>query len=103
MRASRPLGIAVFVVVVLMWSPLSSETNLGMGGQPFLEDLAVAARGLAEAAGRDAGGAVEGPHEVREIAEAGLEGHVGDRAVLVGQQPGRAAQAGAHEVLVGRD
>ena len=45
-----------------------------------MENLAVAARGLAEAARRDAGGAVEGAHEVGEVAEAGVEGDVTLRA-----------------------
>ena len=47
--------------------------------QAILEDLALAARGLAEAARRHAGGLVEGAHEVREIPEADLVRDVGFR------------------------
>ena len=57
-----------------------------------MEDLALAARGVPEAARRDAGGAVEGADEVREVAEADVVGDVGDRALVVGQEPRGAAQ-----------
>ena len=73
-----------------------------MQGQPFLENLAVSPGRPAEAAGRDAGRAMEGAHEVGEVAEADVVGDVGDRATVVGQQAGGAAQAGADEVLVRR-
>ena len=40
-----------------------------MQAQPFLENLAHAARGLAEPARRNTGGAVEGSNEIGEIAK----------------------------------
>ena len=49
-----------------------------MQGEPFLENLAHAARGLAEFSGGNAGGAVEGADEIGEIAEADVIGDVGD-------------------------
>ena len=42
-----------------------------------MEDLAVAFRGVAKAAGGHTGGAVEGADEVREVSEADVEGDVG--------------------------
>ena len=52
---------------------------------------------------RDAGGAVEGADEIGQIAEADVIGDVGDRAVVVGQQPRRVAQPRAHQILMRRD
>ena len=63
-----------------------------MDGQSILENLAVAARGFAEPAWRDPGGAMEGAHEVGEIAESDIIGDHGDRAVIAGQAPRRVAQ-----------
>ena len=74
-----------------------------MEGQPFLENLAHPARGLAEPQRRDAGGAVERAHEIGEIAEADVIGDVGDRTVVIGQPPRRMAQPRAHQILVRRD
>ena len=45
---------------------------------------------------------MEGAHEVREVAEPDVEGDVGDRARVLGQQARRVAQAGAHQILVRR-
>ena len=61
----------------------SADSSVGLlatAFEPILEDRAVALRRPAEAARRDAGGAVEGAHEVGEVAEADVERDVGDRA-----------------------
>src|SRR5262245_63168821 len=78
------------------------EVRLVRGGQAFLEDLAVALRGAAERARRDARRAMERAHEVREIAEADAERDLSDRARVVGQKASRTAQPRAHQVLVRR-
>ena len=68
---------------------------LASARQAFLENLAVAAPArLAEAARRDAGGAVEGTHEIRQVARSPTsQRDVGDRPVVVGQQRGRRVAA----------
>src|SRR6476620_9521290 len=71
--------------------------------QPVLEDVAVAACQPAERPGRKAGGAAEGVHEVRDIAEARLETRVADGARLPGKQARRPPQPHPHEVLVRGD
>ena len=76
------------------------EARLFGGGEPVLENLAIAAGSRSEAARGDAGGAMEGAHEVREVGEARGVGHVGDRAVVLAEEPGGAAQAGADQVLM---
>jgi len=73
---------------------------LGQNGQPILENLAIAPRRLAEAAGRNASGAMEGAHEVGKVGKADIEGDVGDRAIVVGQQARCMAQTRAHQILV---
>ena len=68
-----------------------------------MEDLAVAFRGVAEAAGGHPGGAVEGADEVREVSEADVEGDVGHSSAVVGEQARGVTQARTHQVLVRGD
>src|ERR1700730_15519772 len=72
-------------------------------GQAFLENLAHPPRGLAEPARRDARGAVEGAHEVGEIAESDVVGDIGNGPVIVGQKPRRMPQPRAHQILMRGD
>ena len=74
-----------------------------MQGQPFLENLAVAPRGLAEFQRRGAGGAAKRAHEIGQVGEADIIGDIGDRAVVVGQPPRRMAQPRADQILVRGD
>ena len=46
---------------------------------------------------------MKGPDEVGQVAEAGREGHVRDRLLIIRQQPRCAAQSGPDEVLIGSD
>src|SRR5262245_36749783 len=68
--------------------------------QPFLENLAIAPGNPAETSGREPGGAVEGAHEVRDVAEADVERDVRDRSSVDGQEGRRAAEPAADQVLV---
>src|SRR5260370_33634149 len=79
------------------------EAILWHGGQPFLENLAVAARRAPVASGRHAGCAMKAAHEVRQIREAGVERHARDSAVLVRQQLSGPAQTPSDQILVRRD
>src|SRR5262245_34246039 len=105
-------GIAgpAFFAAVIRFPPrlrapqrLDAKSAYRGGRDPILENLAVALGGFAKAARRDAGGAMEGADEVREIVEAGVHRDVGDRAVALGQQARGAAQTGANQVLMRRD
>src|SRR5688572_7799953 len=87
----------------MLLSSMKEEPMLGRRAEAVLENLAVAARGTPERAGRDARGATEAAHEVGEVGETDVERDVGDGPVIVGQQPRGMAQAAAHEVLVRRD
>src|SRR5262249_62013330 len=58
---------------------------------------------LAETARRHAGGAMERPHEIRQIAEPDVVGDVGDGLIAAGQEARRAAQARPEQVLMRRD
>src|SRR5262245_40425297 len=75
-------------------------------GQAILENLAIVRvavpRSLAEAARRDAGGAVEGAHEIRQVAEADIECDIADRPIVGGQRAGGAAQPRTQQVLMRR-
>jgi len=62
------------------------EAMLGRGGQPFLENLAVAPRRAPVTARRYAGCTMEAAHEVGQIAEAGFERDVRDGEVFERQQ-----------------
>ena len=75
---------------------------LGRRAEPILENLALAAGCPPEPLGRDPRGAVEGTNEVREIVEADIQSDAGDGARILGQYPGRMAQPGAQQILVGR-
>src|SRR5688572_29864855 len=86
-----------------MKPPSVEEAMLDGGGEPFLENLAVAARSLAKDARRYAGRAVKAAHEVRQVGKADIEGDLGDRLLCVGEQPRRMAQPRAHQILVRRD
>src|SRR4051812_35889850 len=77
--------------------------SLASGGQPFLENLAVAPRSLTEFQRRGAGGAAKRAHEIGQVREADIIGDIGDRAVVVGQPPRGVAQPRAHQILVRRD
>src|SRR5215210_383600 len=72
-------------------------------GQPFLENLAHSARGLAEPARRNAGRPVESAYEIRKIAEADFVGDIGDGNTIFGQQAGRMSQSRSHQILVRSD
>src|SRR3954452_21194018 len=74
-----------------------------MQGQPFLENLAHPARGVAELPRRNPGGAMEGAHEIGEIAKAHVERDVGDGPAISGQHTGRVTQTRAHQILVRRN
>ena len=65
-----------------------------------MENLAIAPGSPAEAPGRDSGGAVEGAHEVRDVAEADVERDVRDRSSVAGQEACRAAEPAADQILV---
>jgi hypothetical protein len=65
-----------------------------------LEDFAVSSRGLAEATRRYPGRSLEHSDEVREIAEADLEGDVSDGPGFVRKQAGGVAETGADKKLV---
>ena len=64
-----------------------------MQAKAFLENLALAPRGLPEFQRRDAGRAMEGADEIGEIVEADVIGDFGHGFVIVGQLPRCAAQA----------
>ena len=81
----------------------SLEAFLSGGREPFLDFLAVALRSVPEGAWRQAGGAAEGANEIREIVEAAIERNIGDGAFALGEQPCRALQAAADEILMRRD
>ena len=59
-------------------------TSIELRIEAILENLAIASRRLTKSARRDAGGTVEGAHEVRQIGEADVERDIGDRALVVG-------------------
>ena len=75
--------------------------------EAILENLAIVraccASGLPEAARRDAGGAMKGAHEVRQVRESDVECDIDDRAVVLGQRPGGAPQPGPQQVLMRGD
>ena len=79
---------------------------LESAGESLLENLAIVrvagAGGLTEAARRDAGGTVEGAHEVRQIAKADIECDIADRPIVGGQRACGAAQPRAQQVLMRR-
>src|SRR3982751_4652874 len=90
-----------------MWSNMKppfvvDEGRLSERRDPFLEDLALAARRATEGAGRHAGHAPKGAHEVREVGEAGLERQVGHWDASLGEELRRAREAQAQDVLVRR-
>jgi hypothetical protein len=74
--------------------------------QAILENLAIVRVAgpcdLAEAARRDAGGTVEGAHEIRQIAEADIECDIADRPIVGRESAGGAAQARTQQVLMRR-
>src|SRR6185312_15263601 len=71
-------------------------------GASLLENLAIPLRQPAKIARRDAGGAMEGAHEIGQVAEAHIVGDIGDRPLVLGQQPRRTPEPRAHQVLVRR-
>src|SRR5262249_16843212 len=58
---------------------------------------------LAETARRHAGGAMERPHEIRQIAEPGVVGVGGEGLIAAGREARRGAQARREQVLMRRD
>src|SRR5215472_16920751 len=99
-----------------MWSymPISSICRRQQAGgargsgygarlESILENLALPACRLPELPRRDSRGAAECADEVREVAEADLEGDVRDGTGVIREQPRGIAESGAHEVLMGRD
>ena len=72
------------------------------GREPFLENLALAACGVAKTARRDTRGPVESPHEVREVPKADIERDVRDRPIVAAEERRGTSQARAHDVLVRR-
>src|SRR5258708_38944706 len=79
------------------------EITYLMKREAFLENLAHAARGLAELQGRDAGSAMERAHEIGEIAKTHVIGDVGDVAAVLGQQPRGLLEPAPHEILMRGD
>ena len=79
-----------------MGPPSLRRSMLESACEAILENLAIVRvgrpRSLAEAARRDAGGAMKGAHEVRQVGEADIECDIADRPIVRGQRPGRAAQ-----------
>jgi hypothetical protein len=57
----------------------------------FLEKIAIAGCCASKSAGRHTHRAPERIHEIAEVAEADIQGHIGDRTLLVCQQPGGVA------------
>ena len=57
---------------------LTRETSLCTPAEAFLENLAVAARRGTEAAWRNAGSAMEGTHEIRQVGKTDIERDRGD-------------------------
>ena len=82
------------------------KLRLESARQAILENLAIVwvagARGLTEAAGRHAGGTMEGAHEVRQVGKADIECDIADWPIVGGQRACGAAQPGAQQVLVRR-
>src|SRR5687768_11215854 len=74
-------------------SAAGSSPRVPAGREPFLDDLALAAGGLAEAARRHPGRAVERADEVRQVGEPGVERDVGDRGGPLGEPARGGAQA----------
>src|SRR3546814_18261853 len=72
---------------------LSGDFSLRTMRQPFLANLAVAARCLAEPARRHAGRATEAAHEVGDVVETGVVSDVDDRPSVLEKQPRGAPQA----------
>src|ERR687887_2758701 len=83
-------------------SPPGKNPSLGGLRHPFLENLALAARGATEPARRNARRAPEGAYEVREVGEARLQRHVGNGDVLLREELRRAREAKAQQVLMRR-
>src|SRR6266581_201994 len=83
--------------------PRGVEITYSMKRETFLENLAHAARGLAELQRGDAGGAVEGADEIGEIAEAYVIGDVGHVPVILGQQARGMPEPRAHQILMRGD
>jgi hypothetical protein len=83
-------------------SPLTvpPPVSLERAREPILENLALAPGGLAKAPGRHAAGPMEGPREIGEVGEPDLEGDVGDRPPIVGEEALGVAQTAADDVLV---
>ena len=59
------------------------------GGKAILEYLAIASSRLSEATRRNTGCAMERAYEVGKIAEADIEGYIGDGPGLIGQKSRR--------------
>src|SRR6516225_4987477 len=79
------------------------EITYSVQAEAFLENLAHAARGLAELQRRHAGGAMEGADEIGEIAKADVIGYIGHVPVILGQQPCRMPQPRAKQILMRSD
>jgi hypothetical protein len=77
--------------------------NLDERSQPILEYFAVAFGGLAEAARRNASGAMERAYKVGKISEPDIERDIGNRAPVICEQARGTAHPRAHEILVRRD
>ena len=64
---------------------MSEPGHYSVQGEPILENLAVPASGLAEGPRGEAGGTMEGAHEIGEIAKSYIVGDIGDCDVLAGE------------------
>lgn len=64
-------------------SHLLMEVSLEKARAAILENLAIRSRRLPERSRREAGDAVERPHEIREVAKSDIERDVGDRSFVV--------------------
>src|ERR1700743_3511822 len=74
-----------------------------MQAETFLENLALALGNLPKPERRHAGGAVEGADEIGKIVEADVIGDIGYGFVVFGQQPYRASQPRAQQILMWGD
>ena len=72
-------------------------------GEAILEYLALGLCHLPKATRRNTRGAMESTYEIGEIRETYIEGDVGDRARIIGQQARRTTQPQPHEILMRRD
>src|SRR5580704_5544767 len=75
------------------------RSSLREGARAHLENLAISPGRATEGARRHAGGAMKGPHEVRQVPEADVVRDVRDRPTVARQQARRVAESSAKQEL----